>query len=249
MELLDPERLATEQAVLTPRPLKRQAGHAMGREAFEVLSMWSEWQSISVPPSHDAALQEAQVSRSCVFFYFDVRQSRLSESIRALKFERKCPDMAKTTGTYDAKTGAEGAAAELYPLDQPSKRRYTRRIADFYAALRRDTECTGSGGDFKVQLYYVENESNGMLSYDRAVWKVDAAAIAAASSPVSVHAPSSRNPEPRQDLTLPPLFADGMVLQGGQAETNWGSAAQSAAITLNRPGNSAARSLTRRTGG
>jgi hypothetical protein len=35
-------------------------------------------------------------------------------------------------------------------------------------------------GNFKVQLYDLENECNGMLSYDRAVWKVDPAAINAA---------------------------------------------------------------------
>jgi hypothetical protein len=44
----------------------------------------------------------------------------------------------------------------------------------------RDRDRTGSSGDFKVQLYDVETESNGMLSYDRAVWKVDAPAVAAA---------------------------------------------------------------------
>lgn len=31
----------------------------------------------------------------------------------------------------------------------------------------------GTSGDFKVQLYDVETESNGFLSYDREVWKVD----------------------------------------------------------------------------
>jgi len=84
------------------------------------------------------------------------------------------------TGTYDPNTDGEGSARELYPLDEASKRWYTRRLAEFYTAMWRDRDRTGSSGDFKVQLYDVETESNGMLSYDRAVWKVDAPAVAAA---------------------------------------------------------------------
>jgi hypothetical protein len=46
-------------------------------------------------------------------------------------------------------------------------------MCDFYRDLWKKRDTTGTSGDFKVQLYDVENESNGFLSYDRAVWKVD----------------------------------------------------------------------------
>ena len=56
----------------------------------------------------------------------------------------------------------------------------TRELVGFYRFLPREGERVGMSGNFKVQLYDLENECNGMLSYDRAVWKVDPAAIAAA---------------------------------------------------------------------
>jgi len=40
----------------------------------------------------------------------------------------------------------------------------SRRLVEFYTAMWRDRDRTGSSGDFKVQLYDVETESNGMLS-------------------------------------------------------------------------------------
>ncbi len=83
------------------------------------------------------------------------------------------PGKLWATGTYDPKTDGECAAKELYPVDEASKRWYTRRLAGFYRDLWKKRDTTGTSGDFKVQLYDVETESNGMLSYDRAVWKVD----------------------------------------------------------------------------
>ncbi len=61
------------------------------------------------------------------------------------------------------------------------KRWYTRRMCDFYREMWKKRETTGTSGDFKVQLYDVETESNGLLSYDRAVWKVDPAEVARAA--------------------------------------------------------------------
>jgi len=91
------------------------------------------------------------------------------------------PGTLWATGTYDPKTGIEIAAKELYPVDGESRSWYTRRMGDFYREMWRKRETTGTSGDFKVQLYDVETESNGLMSYDRAVWKVDPAIIAMAA--------------------------------------------------------------------
>jgi hypothetical protein len=79
------------------------------------------------------------------------------------------PGQPWATGTYDPKTNGEIAAKNLYPVDEASKRWYTRRMQAFYRDLWAKREATGTSGDFKVQLYDVETESNGLLSYDRAV--------------------------------------------------------------------------------
>ncbi|MGA2031830.1 MAG: sugar-binding domain-containing protein [Thermoguttaceae bacterium] len=90
------------------------------------------------------------------------------------------PGKLWATGTYSPKTGGEVAARELYPVDEASRRWYTHRMRDFYREMWKKRETTGTSGDFKVQLYDVETESNGLLSFDRAVWKVDPAIVAAA---------------------------------------------------------------------
>lgn len=86
-------------------------------------------------------------------------------------------------GTYDPATGGgtSGDTPTLYPLDEDSKRWYTRQTRNFYRSLWANTDRTGSSGDFKVQLYDLENETNGLLSYDRAVWKVEPEIIASAA--------------------------------------------------------------------
>ena len=83
------------------------------------------------------------------------------------------PGTPWATGTYDPKTGGEIAAKGLYPVDEASRSWYTRRMRDFYRQMWKKRQTTGSSGDFKVQLYDVETESNGLLSYDRVVWKVN----------------------------------------------------------------------------
>ena len=61
----------------------------------------------------------------------------------------------------------------LAPLTDESKAWYTNRTIKFYTDLYRNMDRTGSCGDFKVQLYDLEIEGNGFLSYDRKVWKID----------------------------------------------------------------------------
>ena len=91
------------------------------------------------------------------------------------------PGKLWATGTFNPITGGEIAARELSPLDEASKRWFTRALRGFYRGMWARRETTGTSGDFKVQLYDVETESNGFLSYDRAVWKVDPAVVARAA--------------------------------------------------------------------
>lgn len=91
------------------------------------------------------------------------------------------PGKPWATGTYDPKTDGEGTSKDLYPVDDASRRWYTRRMCNFYREMWKKRTTTGTSGDFKVQLYDVETESNGFISYDRAVWKVDPALVARAA--------------------------------------------------------------------
>ena len=97
------------------------------------------------------------------------------------------PGVHWATGTYDPDTGKEGPTDKesdhpLYPVTEESSAWYTKSIIDFYTALYRHIHETGSCGDFKVQLYDVEIEGNGLLSYDRAVWKIAPEQVKAAIS-------------------------------------------------------------------
>jgi hypothetical protein len=53
-------------------------------------------------------------------------------------------------------------------------------MCDFYRVMWKKRQTTGTSGDLKVQLYDVETESNGLLSYGREVWKVDPDVLARA---------------------------------------------------------------------
>ncbi len=81
------------------------------------------------------------------------------------------------TGTFDPATGGMKDGWEPSVMDDAAKRWYTRLCADFYRGMWAGKDDTGTSGDFKVQLYDVETESNGMLTYDRAVWKVEPAVV------------------------------------------------------------------------
>ena len=83
------------------------------------------------------------------------------------------------TVSYDPETGEAAPGRE--PMNDASKAWFTRQVRAFFKALHENAPRTGHSGDFKVQLTDVEIESNGLLTYDRAVWKVDPAPIAAAA--------------------------------------------------------------------
>ena len=88
--------------------------------------------------------------------------------------------------TYDPKTARDTSGAEevlhgkLTPLDEVSGAWMTRRVRGMFRALWANKDATGQTGDFYCQLVDVETECNGLLSYDRAVFKVNADAIRAA---------------------------------------------------------------------
>ena len=86
------------------------------------------------------------------------------------------------TGTYDPTTGKQttGKYTQLYPLDADSLKWNTDEMVRFYVDNVKDGSKFGTSGNFKCQLTDVETEANGLLSYDRAVWKVNPDAIATA---------------------------------------------------------------------
>ncbi|MEI7732105.1 MAG: family 43 glycosylhydrolase [Verrucomicrobiota bacterium] len=90
-----------------------------------------------------------------------------------------------STGTYDPATSKQttGKYEQLYPLDAASRKWYTDELVKFYGDNVRDGSRIGTSGNFKCQLIDVETEANGLLSYDRAVWKVDPDAIRNATHP------------------------------------------------------------------
>ena len=54
-------------------------------------------------------------------------------------------------------------------------------MCDFYREIWKKRQTTGTSGDFKVQLSMTLRQSNGLLSYDRVIWKVDPAIVATAA--------------------------------------------------------------------
>lgn len=90
--------------------------------------------------------------------------------------------------SYDAKTGgaldamALGLKGKALPkLDEKSAAWFTREVARMYAELWEQKDSNGMTGQFFCQLYDTESECDGLVSYDRAVWKVDAQTIAKAA--------------------------------------------------------------------
>lgn len=79
---------------------------------------------------------------------------------------------AVTDGTFDAM--AKGVKGDQLPkLDEKSKAWFTREVAKLYADLWAQKDTHGMTGQFFCQLYDTESECDGLVSYDRAVLKVD----------------------------------------------------------------------------
>ena len=84
-----------------------------------------------------------------------------------------------TGGTIDAM--AKGLKGDKLPkLDDQSKAWFTRQVALLYAELWEQKDTNGMTGQFFCQLYDTEMECDGLVSYDREVWKVDPEVIKAA---------------------------------------------------------------------
>lgn len=66
-------------------------------------------------------------------------------------------------------------------LSEKSKAFFTRAVARLYADLWEQKDTHGMTGQFFCQLYDTESECDGLVSYDRAVWKVDPAVISKAA--------------------------------------------------------------------
>jgi beta-galactosidase/beta-glucuronidase len=88
---------------------------------------------------------------------------------------------AATDSTFDAM--GKGVKGDKLPkLDEKSKAWFTREVAKLYADLWAQKDTRGMTGQFFCQLYDTESECDGLMSYDRAVWKVDPAILRAAAS-------------------------------------------------------------------
>jgi hypothetical protein len=66
-------------------------------------------------------------------------------------------------------------------LNEKSKASFTRAVVRLYTDLWEQKDTKGMTGQFFCQLYDTESECDGLVSYDRAVWKVDPAPIAKAA--------------------------------------------------------------------
>jgi hypothetical protein len=95
-------------------------------------------------------------------------------------------DKSWSGAAYDTETGTtvpgilgQGKTRKLSPLDDASRRWMTRKVRGLLRALWANKDTTGQTGDFYCQLVDVEDECNGLLTYDRAVFKVDPEAIRA----------------------------------------------------------------------
>ncbi len=87
----------------------------------------------------------------------------------------------RTGGTVDAmKLGLKGD--RLPKLDEKSKAWFTAQVARLYTDLWAQKDRNGMTGQFFCQLYDTESECDGLVSYDRAVWKVDPEVIKAAAT-------------------------------------------------------------------
>ena len=85
-----------------------------------------------------------------------------------------------TYHSYDAATDrsmdamGKGIKGDKLPkLDEKSKAWLTREVTRLYADLWKQKDTRGMTGQFFCQLYDTESECDGLVSYDRAVWKVD----------------------------------------------------------------------------
>ena len=85
--------------------------------------------------------------------------------------------------TYDPATGGTIAPKDshLALTDDASKAWYTRHVRGMFQALWANADTAGQTGDSYCQITDVETEEDGLISYDRAIWKVDPAPIRAAA--------------------------------------------------------------------
>jgi beta-galactosidase/beta-glucuronidase len=87
----------------------------------------------------------------------------------------------QTGGTIDA-LGKGINGNRLPVLDERSRAWFTKQVARMYTDLWRQKDTGGMTGQFFCQLYDTESECDGLVSYDRAVWKVDPDVLRAAAT-------------------------------------------------------------------
>ena len=88
------------------------------------------------------------------------------------------PDKGWAYGAYGSSRGIQGAKA--VELTREAIEWYTNRTVNWIRNFHRQQAIDGRTGSIKVQLSDVETECNGLLTYDRAINKVDVDNVAAA---------------------------------------------------------------------
>jgi len=88
-----------------------------------------------------------------------------------------------TPQTYDPATGGQipPKDGKLALTDDITKAWFTRHVRGMFHGLWANADETGQTGDSYCQITDVETEEDGLISYDRAIWKVDPAPIRAAA--------------------------------------------------------------------
>jgi hypothetical protein len=104
---------------------------------------------------------------------------------------------AWTYRSYNPKTGhsmdfaaaqSKNKALQIPSVTDQSKAWMTREVAGLFHNFIVGTNRSAQSGDFYCQIVDVETECDGLLSYDRAVWKVDPEKIRAAIEIALKHA-------------------------------------------------------------
>jgi hypothetical protein len=98
--------------------------------------------------------------------------------------------------TYDPATGGPGPTKNgLFPFNQKTKAWMTKWVRGMFKSLWANTDNTGQTGDSYCQITDVETEEDGLISYDRSLWKVDPEPIRLAAE--------GQNPNANATIILP----------------------------------------------
>jgi len=94
-----------------------------------------------------------------------------------------------------------GKSKPLPPLDEESKFWATRQVQSIFKGLHDNFDKAGCNGFFYCQIVDVETECNGLVSYDRVIWKVDPDEVAKACRGELIELPPSARSKRMAEMT------------------------------------------------